>query len=33
VHEGGVMQFVEWYCSATERAMGVGAKEPARISA
>jgi Rieske 2Fe-2S family protein len=33
VHEGGVMQFVEWYCSATERAMGVGQSEPTRISA
>jgi len=26
LHEGGVMQFVEWYAAATERALGVGAK-------
>jgi Rieske 2Fe-2S family protein len=23
IHEGGVMQFIEWYCSATARALGV----------
>jgi glycine betaine catabolism A len=26
LHEGGVMQFVEWYAAAMERALGVGAK-------
>jgi len=28
VHEGGVMQFVEWYCRASERALGASASRP-----
>lgn len=28
VHEGGVMQFVEWYCGATERALSDGRTRP-----
>jgi glycine betaine catabolism A len=28
VHEGGVMQFVEWYCAASQRALDL-AKTPA----
>ena len=35
VHESGVIQFVEWYSSATERAFGAGQThpQPARLSA
>jgi glycine betaine monooxygenase A len=35
VHEGGVIQFVEWYCNAAERAMTAAKTNPrpARISA
>ncbi len=28
VHEDGVMQFVEWYCSTTERALTAGQTRP-----
>jgi Rieske 2Fe-2S family protein len=35
LHEGGVIQFVEWYCAASERALGVdkARPQPTRISA